>query len=56
MVQILSSLMMLSMIFIMIVISKASIGRIIEVFDEEPDVKDSVDSALRWIKLLRWFC
>ncbi|NLK46819.1 MAG: ABC transporter ATP-binding protein [Treponema sp.] len=46
MVQILSSLMMLSMIFIMIVISKASIGRIIEVFDEEPDVKDSVDSAL----------
>lgn len=44
MVQILSSLMMFSMIFIMLVISKASIGRIIEVLDEEPDVKNPVDS------------
>ena len=42
MIQILSSLMMFSMIFIMIVISKASIGRIIEVLDEEPDVKNPV--------------
>ena len=40
MIQILSSLMMFSMIFIMIVISKASIGRIIEVLDEAPDVKN----------------
>ena len=47
MIQILSSLMMFSMIFIMIVISKASIGRIIEVLDEEPDVKNPVaDEAL----------
>ncbi len=44
MVQILSSLMMFSMIFIMLVISKASIGRIIEVLDEEPDVTNPVDS------------
>ncbi|MBR4824383.1 MAG: ABC transporter ATP-binding protein [Spirochaetaceae bacterium] len=47
MIQILSSLMMFSMIFIMIVISKASIGRIIEVLDEEPDVKNpAADEAL----------
>ncbi|MBO4438497.1 MAG: ABC transporter ATP-binding protein [Spirochaetaceae bacterium] len=47
MIQILSSLMMFSMIFIMIVISKASIGRIIEVLDEVPDVKNPVaDEAL----------
>ena len=47
MIQIISSLMMFSMIFIMIVISKASIGRIIEVLDEVPDVKNPVaDEAL----------
>lgn len=39
-VQILSSLMMLSMILIMMVISRASIGRIVEVLDEEIDIKD----------------
>lgn len=36
--QILMSLMMLSMIFIMLVISKASISRILEVFNEELDI------------------
>jgi len=44
MIQILSSLMMFSMIFVMIVISKASIGRIIEVLDEEADIKNPVDA------------
>ncbi len=39
--QILMSLMMLSMIFIMLVISRASITRIIEVLDEEIDIKDN---------------
>lgn len=38
--QILSSLMMLSFIFISIVISRASISRITEVLDEEIDIKD----------------
>lgn len=38
--QILSSLMMLSMMLMMFVISRASIGRIIEVLDEEIDIKD----------------
>ena len=37
-IQILSSLMMLSMIFIMMVLSKASAERIIEVLDENPDI------------------
>lgn len=45
MIQILSSLMMFSMIFVMIVISKASIGRIIEVLDEEPDIKDAAEES-----------
>ncbi|MGN0642172.1 MAG: ABC transporter ATP-binding protein [Huintestinicola sp.] len=45
--QILMSLMMLSMIFIMTIISRASINRIVEVFDEEIDIKDdSADSSL----------
>ncbi len=39
--QILSSLMMLSFIFISIVISRASITRISEVLNEETDIKDS---------------
>ncbi len=38
--QVLSSLMMLSMLLMMFVISRASIGRIIEVLDEEIDIKD----------------
>lgn len=38
--QILQSLMMLSMLLMMFVISRASIGRIIEVLDEEIDIKD----------------
>lgn len=39
-IQILSSLMMLSMIFVMITISRASMERIVEVLDEEPTIKD----------------
>lgn len=42
--QILMSLMMLSMIFIMVVISRASVTRITEVLKEEIDIKDNVDS------------
>ena len=38
--QILISLMMLSMIFMMIIISRASIERIAEVLSEEPEIKD----------------
>ncbi|HAQ41806.1 MAG TPA: ABC transporter [Clostridiales bacterium] len=38
--QILMSLMMLSMVFVMITISKASAERIVEVLDEIPDLKD----------------
>lgn len=38
--QILISLMMLSMIFMMIIISRASIERISEVLSEEPEIKD----------------
>lgn len=38
--QILSSLMMVSMLLMMFVISRASIGRIIEVLDEEIDITD----------------
>jgi ATP-binding cassette subfamily B protein len=44
--QILSSLMMISFIFISLVISRASIGRISEVLDEELDIKDNPDSTL----------
>lgn len=40
-IQILSSLMMLSMIFVMITISQASIERITEVLNEEPTIKDN---------------
>lgn len=38
--QILMSLMMLSMIFVMTVMSRASIERIVEILDEEPDIVD----------------
>lgn len=38
--QILGSLMMLSMIFMMLVISRASMTRIVEVLEEEPDISD----------------
>ena len=38
--QILSSLMMLSMVFVMIIIAKASTDRIVEVLDEESDLKN----------------
>ena len=40
-IQILSSLMMLSMIFVMITISRASVERIVEVLDEVPTIKDN---------------
>lgn len=46
--QILMSMMMLSMIFITFILSKASIQRIVEVFDEETDiadVKDGIESV-----------
>lgn len=39
--QILMSLMMLSMIFVMLLISRASTERIVELLDEESDLKDS---------------
>lgn len=39
--QLLSSLMMLSFMFVMFVVSKTSIERVIEVLDEEPDLKNS---------------
>ena len=38
--QILSALMMLSMVFVMIIIAKASTDRIVEVLDEESDLKN----------------
>lgn len=43
--QILMSLMMLSMLFIMFVISRASMQRIYEVLTEEPDIKDSESAS-----------
>ena len=39
-IQILTSLMMLSFVFVMIIISRPSAERIIEVLDEEPDIKN----------------
>ena len=44
--QILLSLMMLSMLFIMFVISRASIERIAEVLEEEPAIKDNGSADL----------
>lgn len=38
--QILSSLMMISMVFVMLVLSRTSIGRIVEVLDEKVDLTD----------------
>ncbi len=43
--QILMSLMMVAMVLIMIVLSRASIQRISEVFDEEIDIKDSENAS-----------
>lgn len=48
-IQILSSLMMLSMIFVMITISMASADRIVEVLDEKPTIKIK-DNAIRTVK------
>lgn len=46
--QILVSLMMISFMFVMLVMSRASLFRIIEVLDEEIDIKDSMqDSGLK---------
>ncbi len=47
--QILSSLMMLSMIFVMIVISRAAAERIVEVLDEESDIM-SPENAVKEVK------
>ena len=44
--QILMSLMMLAMIFMNFVLSRASMKRICEVLDEEIDIKDNLDSTL----------
>ncbi len=45
--QVLISLMMMTFIFVGIIMSKASIGRIIEVLDEQPDINDNLaDSEL----------
>ena len=44
--QILMSLMMLSMLFIMFVVSRASLQRIYEVLQEEPAIKDDPDSQV----------
>jgi ATP-binding cassette subfamily B protein len=47
--QILMSLMMLSMIFVMITMSRASVERIVEVLDEESDIKNK-DNPLTEVK------
>ncbi len=44
--QILMSLMMLSMVFIMLVLSKASVTRIVEVLDEDPEIKNPEPCSL----------
>ena len=43
--QILMSLMMISMIFVMLILSRASISRIMEVLDEEPTIKEPATTA-----------
>jgi len=48
-IQILSSLMMLSMVFVMITMSRESARRIVEVLDEEPDIV-SPENAITEIK------
>lgn len=45
--QIMMSLMMVAMAFTMIVISKASINRIVEVLDDQPDIPDNANEDLR---------
>lgn len=40
--QIMMSLMMISMMFVMIVTSKAAVSRILEVLDEKPDINDDL--------------
>ena len=45
--QILGSLMMVSMIFMMLVISRASITRIVEVLEEDPDITDDDASDVK---------
>ena len=47
--QILMSLMMLSMIFVMIIISRASAERIVEVLDEESDLKN-IENPVQTVK------
>ena len=47
--QILSSLMMLSMIYVMIIISSTSAKRIVEVLEEKPDIKD-IDNPVMNVK------
>ena len=49
--QILMSLMMLSMIFITMVLSRASVQRIIEILDEESDIKNPADTAKTYHKV-----
>lgn len=44
-IQILSSLMMLSMVFVMITMSRASCERIVEVLDEESDITSPADAV-----------
>ena len=48
-IQILSSLMMLSMVLVMIAISKSSAERIVEVLDEEPDITNT-ENAIKEVK------
>lgn len=45
--QIMMSLMMVAMAFTMIVISKASINRIVEVLDDQPDIPDNATENLQ---------
>ena len=45
-VQLLSSLMMLSMVFVMITISREGMVRIVEVLDEEPDITNPSDPVM----------
>ena len=47
--QILMSLMMLSMVFVMIIISRASAERIVEILDEESDLKNG-ENPVRTVK------
>ena len=43
--QILMSLAMVAMVFVMLVMSRASAGRIVEVLNEQPDIKDNPSPA-----------